>query len=277
MSTLFRKVPATQTGLRILMSAFTDIIMVVGVVYNRQLPGLVSAIEAKCKRHLERQVPDPELRDTLTPRYGFGCKRPSFSNDYFPALVRHNVELVSEPIERIIPTGIRTTDGKTRTLEALILATGFKVFEIGSTPPFPIYGRNSLELGHFWHEQRYQAYEGTTVPKFPNLFIVLGPYSNTGSSWFVMVEAQTTHAVRCLDEAKRRRATTIEINQEPHDAFFRDVVRRQKNSVLFNNNCSTANSYYFDHRGDAPFLRPSSGLELCWRSRHFNLDHYQFS
>lgn len=277
MTTLFRNVPATQTVVRILMNAFTELIMVVGIAHHRQVPGLVKRIEARCRRHLERQVPDPVLRDALTPRYGFGCKRPSFSNDYFPAIVRDNVELVSEPIERITPNGIRTIDGETRAFDALILATGFKVFEIGNAPPFEMYGRNGLELGQFWHKQRYQAYEGASVPKFPNMFMVLGPYSNTGSSWFAMVEAQTTHAVRCLTEAKRRRATTIEIRQEPHDKFFRDVVRRQKNSVLFNNNCSTANSFYFDRHGDAPFLRASSGLELWWRSRHFNLSHYQFS
>ena len=277
MSSLFRKVPATQTGLRMLMSAFTELIMVVGVVYHRQVPGLVSSIQAMSERHLARQVPDPDLRAKLTPDYGFGCKRPGFSNDYFPALTRDNVELVSEPIERITPVGIRTSDGETRAIDMLILATGFKVFEIGNTPPFKLYGRDGVELGQFWHDHRYQAYEGASVPKFPNVFMVLGPYSTNGASWFAMVEAQTSHAVRCLSEAKRRRATTIEIKQEPHDAFFRDVVRRQKNSVLFNNNCSTANSYYFDHHGDAPFLRPSSGLELWWRSRHFNLDDYQFT
>jgi len=58
---------------------------------------------------------------------------------------------------------------------------------------------------------------------------------------------------------------------------LRDVLRRQKNSVLFNNDCSAANSYYFDRRGDAPFIRPSSGLELWWRSRRFDLDHYRFA
>src|SRR5262249_44701891 len=70
---------------------------------------------------------------------------------------------------------------------------------------------------------------------------------------------------------------TIEIKRAPHDAFFRDILRRQESSLLFNNNCGGANSYYFDRHGDAPFMRPASGLELWWHSRHFDLDDYSFA
>ena len=152
------------------------------------------------------------------------------------------------------------------------------MFEKGNTPPYEVYGRDGVELGSYWHEQRYQAYEGATVPGFPNLFLVLGPYATTGSSWFSMVEAQT-ESRRALSArgAASRRAPTVEIKRAPHDAFFRDVLARQHNTVLYNNNCASSNSYYFDHHGDAPFMRPSSGLELWWRSRHFDLDHYRFS
>jgi cation diffusion facilitator CzcD-associated flavoprotein CzcO len=273
---VFRTIPLAQRLVRTLTSLLFEILLVFGVIYHRHTPWLVRRIEALCRRHLARQVRDPALRAMLTPRYGFGCKRPSFSNHYYPALCRDNVALVTEAIAEVTPTGIRTVDGALHEVDALILATGFKVFEKGNTPPFEILGRRGLELGLFWHEHRYQAYEGATVPGFPNLFLVLGPYSTTGSSWFSMVEAQSRHAVRCLAEARRRRAPTIEIRREPHDAFFQHILRRQKSSLLFNNNCASSNSYYFDHHGDAPFMRPSSGLELWWRSRHFRLDDYRF-
>jgi len=275
--TLFRYLPFTQISVRMLTNLLSEIVMVFGIVYNRQLPWLIRRIEALCLDHLSSQVPDEALRARLTPKYGFGCKRPSFSNDYYPTFNRDNVELVTEPIERVTETGIRTRDGVEHRVDTLILATGFKVFERGNTPPFEVYGRGGVELGRFWDEHRYQAYEGATVPKFPNVFMVLGPYSTTGSSWFSMVEAQTTHAVRCLAEARRRGATVVEVKQRAHDAFFRDILRRQKNTVFFNNNCTLANSYYFDRHGDAPFLRPCSGLELWWRSRHFDLNHYRFA
>ena len=274
--TLFSRFPLAQSLVRAQTSLATEILLVFGVVYNRQTPHLVRHIEAMCRHHLEQQVPDPGLRAKLTPSYGFGCKRPSFSSEYYPALGRDNVELVTEPIERVTATGIVTRDGE-REVDTILLATGFRVFEKGNTPPYEVYGRGGVELGRYWHEQRYQAYEGATVPGFPNLFFVLGPYATTGSSWFSMVEAQTSHAVRCLREARRRCAPTVEIKRAPHDAFFRSVLKRQHNTVLFNNNCASSNSYYFDHHGDAPFMRPSSGIELWWRSRHFDLDHYRFS
>jgi cation diffusion facilitator CzcD-associated flavoprotein CzcO len=274
---LFDALPATQRLARLQTSLLFEILLVFGVVYYKQTPWLVKAIEQLCREHLARQIPDKALRAKLTPHYGFGCKRPSFSNDYYPALTRDNVALVTEPIVEVTENAIRTADGRNHVVDAIILATGFKVFERGNTPPFDVVGRGAVELGQYWDEHRYQAYQGATVPGFPNFFLVLGPYSTTGSSWFSMVEAQTTHAVRCLSEARRRRAPTIEIRRDAHDAFFRATLRRQRNTVLFNNDCANANSYYFDRHGDAPFMRPASGLELWWHSRHFDLAHYSFS
>lgn len=91
-----------------------------------------------------------------------------------------------------------------------------------------------------------------------------------------MVENQATHAVRVITEARKRGATCAEIRRDPHDRFFEDILRRQQNTIFFNNGCGTANSYYFDAHGDAPFLRPSLALEVWWRARHFPLDHYRF-
>lgn len=274
---VFRQHPLTQSSARAVTTALTELVMVLGVVYNRQAPWVTKGLELLCREHLRRQVDDPAIRARLTPRYGFGCKRPSFSNDYLRTFNRQNVELVTDPIERVIPSGVVTRDGATREIDTLVLATGFKVFEPGNIPTYEAYGRNGVELGAFWREHRFQAYEGASVPGFPNYFGVLGPYSFSGSSWFAMVEAQTTHALRCIREARRRLATCVEVRREPHDAYFEDIQRRQRNTVFFNNDCHDARSYYFDPNGDAPFLRPSSGLEMWWRARHFDLDHYRYS
>ncbi len=273
---LFERAPLSQLAARFVTTAITEVVMVLGVVYNRQVPALTHAAERAGLRHLERQVEDPELRAKLTPRYGFGCKRPSFSNEYFATFNRPNVELVTEPIRRITEDSLVTADGRERAVDTLVLATGFQVFERRNLPTYEVIGRDGVDLGAFWEEHRYQAYEGATVPGFPNYFGILGPYATSGASWFSMVEAQTRHAMRCILEAKRRKATFIEIRQEPHDAYFREVLRRQKNTVFFNNRCDGANSYYFDRHGDAPFLRPSSGLEMHLRSFTFPLRHYRF-
>lgn len=273
---MFHRVPGVQSSVRMAAGLVTEMVMVFGVIYNKQLPSVVKHLEGLCLRHLERQVSDPVLRQKLTPHYGFGCKRPSFSSDFYRAFNRSNVELVTEGIQQVENQSIVTKDGKRREIDTLICATGFKVFEKGNLPTYEVWGSNDLELSEFWDEHRYQAYEGATVPGFPNYFMILGPYSTTGASWFSMIEAQVNHALRCILEARRRGATRIEIKQPAHDAYFADVLGRQTNTVFYNNRCSTANSYYFDKHGDAPFLRPASGLELWWRSRHFPLDDYQF-
>ncbi|SEK68231.1 hypothetical protein [Nitrosovibrio tenuis] len=73
--------------------------------------------------HLRRQVPDKKLR----PDYPFGCKRVLLSNDYYPTLMRSNVELITAPIDRIDAAGIVSRDGRRREVDAVVCATGFDV------------------------------------------------------------------------------------------------------------------------------------------------------
>ncbi len=273
---VFRHAPLVQDSIRLSASAGLEVGMVLGVMYNRQLPWIVKGIERLGRAFIRSQVHDPVLREQLTPRYGFGCKRPSMSNEYFATFNRANTQLVTDPIERITATGIRTADGIEREIDTLVLATGYQTTEPENAPPIPIVGRGGRDLGSFWHEQRFQAYEGASGPGFPNAFMTFGPYAFTGSSWMFMVENQSAHAVRVIQEAHKREATLAEIRQEPHDRFFEDILRRQQNTIFFNNGCGTANSYYFDAHGDAPFLRPSLAVEAWWRARHFDLDDYRF-
>lgn len=277
MRNLFRWSGLTQRAMRHSIGALTEAIMVMAVVYNRQMPWLVKSAEKACHKNLRKQLPDrPDLWEKLTPEYGFGCKRPTFSDEYFSTFGRDNVELVTDGIEAITEKGIRTADGREREIDVLICATGFKVFEKGNLPTFEVYGRSGNELGEFWHENRYQAYEGMTVPGYPNFYLMLGPYSLVATSWFVMVEGNATHIGRCLETARKRGATCVEIKQEAHDAYFEDILRRQQQTVFLNGNCGAANSYYFDRHGDAPFARPSSSIEMLWRAQTLPMAHYRF-
>ncbi|WP_437535240.1 NAD(P)/FAD-dependent oxidoreductase [Sorangium sp. So ce726] len=274
---LFAAVPGSQRAVRGLTALMAEAVLVLGIVYNKQATFMSRALESHCLAHLRRQVSDPVLREKLTPKYAFGCKRPGFSSDYFLAFNRPNVELLVDPIARVTPTGIVASDGRERPVDTLITATGFKVFEKDNVPPFEVFGLENLELRDYWDRNRYQAYEGASVPRFPNFFLIWGPYAISGASWFSMIEAQVGHALRCLKEARKRRASRVEVKQEAHDAYFRDVLRRQRHTVFYNNDCSGSSSYYFDKHGDALFYRPSSGLEMWWRSRSFDLSHYAFS
>ncbi|MEV6773718.1 NAD(P)/FAD-dependent oxidoreductase [Nocardia sp. NPDC051030] len=274
--TVYRRVPVTQTAMRYLQTSITETVMVGIRLYYKRFPWANHAVERICLEHLKRQVPDADIRAKLTPDYGFWCKRPTYSNDYWRTFMRDNVDLVTDKIERVTKTGIRTADGRLHKVDVLVLATGFKVFEIGNTPPFPLYGRDGTDLGHYWDAERYQAYLGASVPRFPNLFLMLGPYALTGGSWFQLVENQSRHAVRAIVEARRRGATLVEVRQEAHDRYFAQVQHRQQGTVFFNHNCGGANSYFFDRHGDAPFLRPGLAVEAWWNARTFDLDDYRY-
>lgn len=273
---LFKLAPWTQRAVRVVTDGLTEVGFVLAVVNYRQLPFLVRAGERASRRHLRRQVKgDPGLMAKLTPSYGLGCKRPSLSNTYWRTFTRANVELVTEGIEQITKTGIRTKDGREQEFDVLVLATGFHVLE--NVPPFPVHGAGGREIGEFWKTERFQAYEGTSVKGFPNLWFVLGPYAFTGGSWFGMIEYQVTHALRVIKETRRRGATQVAVRPAAHDESFRRTLRRQTNTVFLNNNCGSANSYYFDDKGDAPFVRPSSTYEANWRARRFDLGDYDYS
>lgn len=277
LKTLFRAVPGLQRSVRGGTDTLSETLMVLSAIYYRQAPWLVRLCEKAGLKNLREQLPDREdLWEKLTPKYGFGCKRPTFSNEYFTTFARDDVELVTEGIQRITAKGITTHDGKSRRIDTLILATGYKTFEKGNLPSFEVVGRNGIELGEFWHEERYQAYEGLTVKGYPNLYIMLGPYALIGTSYFKMVEGNAIHISRCIQEARKRGATRVEIRKKIHDKYFLDIQRRQKNTVFLNHNCAQSNSYYFDRHGDAPMLRPSTSMEMLWRAKHLPIDHYEF-
>jgi cation diffusion facilitator CzcD-associated flavoprotein CzcO len=224
---------------------------------------------------LRREVRDPVVRDKLTPRYALGCKRPGFSNDYLATFNRDNVRLETSAIEAITPSGVRVAGGAEQAVDVLVLATGFKVFEAGNMPPFPIRGSGGVDLEDWWDANRYQAYEGVSVPGFPNLFTILGPYGYNGSSYFHLIETQARHIVRCLRRARRTGSTLVEVTPEANERYWKAMLARRHNQIFFQDSCAASNSYYFDRHGDVPF-RPATSLEASWRSARFDLDDYRF-
>jgi cation diffusion facilitator CzcD-associated flavoprotein CzcO len=272
---LFARVPAVQRALRLGSQAYVELTFPLAAHYSTVLP-LTRASTGLALSHLRRQVHDPLVRDKLTPRYGLGCKRPGFSSDYLRTFNRPNVTLETAPITSFTRDGLMTEEGERGPFDLLILATGFKVFEPGNMPPFPIRGAGGLDLERFWLEQRYQAYEGVSVPGFPNLFSILGPYAFNGASYFTLIENQSRHIVRCLTRAREVGATRVEVRREANDRYFAEQLGRRHRQVFFQGTCDGARSYYFDANGDVPF-RASTTLEARWRSTRFPLDDYAFS
>ncbi|HZU48319.1 MAG TPA: NAD(P)/FAD-dependent oxidoreductase [Mycobacterium sp.] len=269
------RVPGGKVVQRLASQAFVEATFPIAAHYFTVFP-LAKRMEAAGRAYLRQQVRDPEVREKLTPKYAVGCKRPGFHNGYLATFNRDNVRLVTEPIDKITPTGVVTSDGETHDVDVLVLATGFKVMDTDNVPTFAVTGSGGRSLREFWDDHRLQAYEGVSIPGFPNLFSVFGPYGYVGSSYFALIETQTHHIVRCLKRARRVSATRVEVTEEANDRYFAEMMRRRHRQVFWQDSCRLANSYYFDKNGDVP-LRPTTTVEAYWRSRRFHLDDYRFS
>lgn len=271
---LLHFLPGAQLATRAASQAFVEITFPIAAHFHTVIP-FADVMESAAKRYMRREVHDPTTREQLIPRYSLGCKRPSFHNSYLATYNRSNVSLETSGITHIDHASVHTRDGKAHPIDVLILATGFKVMESGNMPTYVLKGRGGLEQATWWDEHRLQAFEGVSVPGFPNHFNIFGPYGYNGSSYFTLIEAQSRHIVRCLRRARALGANCVEVKKEANDRYFAEVLRRRHRQVFWQPSCSNANSYYFDRHGDVP-LRPSTTLETYWRSRTFRLSDYRF-
>lgn len=271
---LFASVPLTQKAARLANTTALEALMVIGVLHFRQAKLLNRGAGALAKAHLRAQVRDAETRRKLTPHYDFGCKRPTFSNSYFKTFNSPHVRLETNPIERIEPDGI-VTDGAKIEIDTLILATGFNLWDV-NFPAIEIVGRDGVNLGKFWRDNRFQAYEGITVPKFPNFLSLNSPYSYSGLSYFTTIEAQMKHMGRLFGEMFRRGEHVFEVTERANTEFLDRVTEKLGSSVFYGGECSTARSYYFNQHGEAALLRPTSTLNAHREAVSFPLEDYTY-
>lgn len=195
-----------------------------------------SVIEAR--RHLEAQVADPVLRAKLTPDYEYGCKRVLRSDDYYPALTRPNVELVTDPIDHFDATGIVTADGVKREFNVVIFGTGFKSQAFQGD--LVVTGRDGRTLDGRWGAAP-EAYLGIVVDGFPNLFLIYGPNTNLNhNSVVTMMEAQQQYVVQAVKLLQRGGVPALDVRPTVLRGFV-DEVQRALQESAFTADC---NSWY---------------------------------
>jgi cation diffusion facilitator CzcD-associated flavoprotein CzcO len=272
----FAAVPLAQRLARLLGTSVLEVLMIAGVLQYRRIPLANKLGERMCRAHLSSQIRDPELRRKLTPDYSFGCKRPTFSNTYYPTFTQPHVQLETTPISHIDANGIVTTDGQRTDIDVLVLATGFDLWEL-NFPAFRIVGREDRDLGAWWRETRFQAYEGVAVPRFPNLMTLNSPYAYSGLSYFTTIESQMLHMKRLFTAMRKRGATTFEISERANDRFLQRMSERVGDSVFVLGQCATARSYYFDPHGEPTLLRPTSTIDAFRDAARFPIDDYTYA
>jgi cation diffusion facilitator CzcD-associated flavoprotein CzcO len=262
----FRGSPLAQKAERAKIYARNELVAT-GFVIN---PKLMKQGEKFALSYLARKVHDPILRDKLTPRYTIGCKRVLLSSDYLPTLTRDNVEVVTEGIGEVRAHSVVTRDGREHALDAIVCATGFQVSE--NAAPFPIYGRNGLELNEAWRESGPEAYKGTTVAGFPNAFLIMGPNTGLGhSSMVLMIEAQINYALKAVQLMLRDDLKSIEVRREVQVRFNTWLQRRMDRTVWQRGGCK---SYYRTASGKNTTLWPGFTFEFMAQTRTFDLASY---
>ncbi|GHG48027.1 flavin-containing monooxygenase [Streptomyces griseocarneus] len=219
--------------------------------------------------HLAQQVPDPELRERLRPDYEFGCKRVLIADDYYPALLRDNVDLVDTAVERIEPEGVRTTDGRLHEVDVIAYATGFKSLLVAGG--VEIAGRGGRSLRDAWREGP-EAYLGTTISGFPNLFMLYGPNTNLGHhSILFMVESQIDYAVRAIEALAEHSAAAFDVRPEVM-AEHNDRLQEQLTRTAFAGSCT---SWYKTATGKVVNNWPGSIEDYRQATKDFTLADYE--
>jgi cation diffusion facilitator CzcD-associated flavoprotein CzcO/acetyl esterase/lipase len=190
---------------------------------------VVAPLRMLSEATLRLQVGDPELRRRLTPDYQIGCKRVLISSDYYPAMTRPNVELVTDPVREITETGVVTADGVERVVDVIVFGTGFTANDL--LAPIRIRGLGGRPLEDAWHDGA-AAYLGISVSGFPNLFIMYGPNTNLGAGSIIhMLESQMNWILGALREMTRTGAFCLDVRETVQSAFDREVQERLRRSV----------------------------------------------
>jgi cation diffusion facilitator CzcD-associated flavoprotein CzcO len=269
----FARVPLAQRIVRWFTDTVMEFMMVIAMWRFRYFKrvNLAAADLSKVFRLL--LVRDNDLWRKLNPDYNFGCKRPTISNSYYRAFTKPHVHLETSGIERIESDGIVGRDGTKRFVDTLVLATGFDVWD-ANLPAIEVIGREGRDLGKWWRETRFQAYQGISVPYFPNFLTMASPYAWVGLSWFNTVEYQMRHMDRLFGELQRRGARTFEVTEQANARFLDRMTKLLDDSVFHLGSCATSRSYWFNHSGEAPLFRPTSVRNAVQEQGRFPLSDY---
>ncbi len=230
---------------------------------------LIKLFQKKAAYFLKKNVPNKELRKKLTPYFMLGCKRVLLTNDYFPALQRDNVSLIISSIENINEKGILTNTGEQIDVDLIIYATGFHASE--NNIPYPILGRNKLSIQDSWKKGAH-AYLGTTIPNFPNFYILVGPNTGIGhTSALHIMESQIKYIMQAINEMKQNNWKTIEIKEDVETDYNKKIQKKLSKTVWQTGGCK---SWYQNKWGKNTTLYPDFSYVFRKASKFVKNDHW---
>lgn len=202
-------------------------------------------LEFLCEINLKLSIKDLILRQKLTPDYQVGCKRVIINTTFYKGIQKANANLITDKIQKIVPEGVITDDGKLHPLDTLILSTGFHPREY--MRPVNLTGKNDTDINDVW-QQKVQAYRSLLIPEFPNMFLMLGPNTPIGNfSVIAMSEVQMNYILHLIKAWQNRQFDIIEVAQDTTQKFQAYAAKGLKNTAWVGG----CQSWYLDQNGEA--------------------------
>jgi cation diffusion facilitator CzcD-associated flavoprotein CzcO len=235
-------------------------------------PGLFRIAEAIAKRHIARQVPDPELRRKLTPTYRIGCKRILPSNLWYPALTQPNVDIQFGALTEVRGNCVVTPEGEEREVDAIVFATGFHVTDIPIADM--IRGGDGATLSEVWQGSP-QMYRGCTIAGFPNLFFIAGYNTGLGHNSIVfMIESQLNYVMDAVNRMDVTKTNRVEVRLDAQQAYNDRLQQRMPRTVWNTGGCS---SWYLDRNGKNTTMWPDFTWRFRQETKQFDAERYEMT
>lgn len=242
------------------------------VIAFKYSPRLLELVAAKpALRHLKKQVTSESLRKTLTPSFIIGCKRIIISNTFYPALQKSNcfVHDKYDGVSHFYETGINFKKSGNCKIDVVIFATGYNA--IDSMVSYEVKGRNNAILQNRWNDYP-RAYLGTSIPDFPNFFVVTGPNTGIGhTSAIFVIESQMRYIMRCVEEVLVNGAVSIEPTELAEDNYSRMVHEEMAKTVWSYGNCE---SWYQNAKGKVIAMFPGFSFTFRRLCKAFKYKHH---
>lgn len=263
---LFKRVPKAQQVFRDTLYWLYES-RAVGFSFD---PRLMSLAKYWALKHIRTQISDPELREKVTPDYTVGCKRILMSDDYYQALDQDNAEVITTGIKKVTANSIVTDDGKVQKVDTIIFGTGFK-----ASDPIPrgfLFGRNGQDINDAW-PQGPEAYKGTTVAGFPNLFILMGPNTGLGhNSMVYMIESQIAYVKSALKFMDTQKIPFVDVSADKQREFNNKIQNKLTDTVWSSGGCQSW--YIHPESGRNVTLWPGFTWQFRLQTRHFDASAY---
>lgn len=262
--TLFSRIPAAQMAVRKAWYWGHET-MAFSFIWNTPATALVERASAA---YLKHQVKDAWLRRALTPNFRIGCKRVLMSNDYYSSLQKDNCKLITWPIAKISPKGIRTAEGVEHLFDCIVFATGFDICKAGT--PFPITGLDGRNLDQEW-KRGAQAFKSVNVSGYPNLYFILGPNSGPGhNSALEYMEAQINYGVQGISTLLKGGYRYLDVMPHVQKSFNEDIQKRLS-KTNWNSGCK---NWYLTEDGFNPTMYPGFATQFKRMLQRFDIKQY---